>query len=308
MCVSSWHAVAAADGQLQAPRYTYLPLLIPEIRENLVDLVLDEEALEGVGEKDWWFEEEADQPAFAVQGACKWHWPLDLIELYSIIAHPHDPTNAVVTPRPLRLVLHLKNPPSDKLLVPNSLEACKNHFVNSLKEADFVKWRNTNKVTSLRKVDLDAGWDGIVQDDYDLYMRMATRLLPLPIPSPVPSAVPSRPASTDPGSTGPSKPDSSYAVRALPIKIYLPGNAPVVQEVIPPMTPSGKPQTLLGILNEHLPLLFPSSSSPNGSPYPLAIPLAQGIELPPDAEVAWLASCLCGADGWLRIGIQLRAE
>jgi hypothetical protein len=184
MCVSSWHAVAAADGQLQAPRYTYLPLLIPEIRENLVDLVLDEEALEGVDEKDWWFEEEADQPAFAVQGACKWcvasrnnlcrqrtdtrHWPLDLIELYSIIAHPHDPTNAVVTPRPLRLVLHLKNPPSDKLLVPNSLEACKNHFVNSLKEADFVKWRNTNKVTSLRKVDLDAGWDGIVQGAFRL--------------------------------------------------------------------------------------------------------------------------------------------
>lgn len=42
--------------------------------------------------------------------------------------------------------------------------------------------------------------------------------------------------------------------------------------------------------------------------YPLAIPLVQGVEVPYDAEIAWLSACLCGADGWLRIGIQLRAE
>ena len=49
--------------------------------------------------------------------------------------------------------------------MPNSVEACKTQFINQLKEADFVRWRNTNKVTSLRRVDIEAGWDGIVQGE-----------------------------------------------------------------------------------------------------------------------------------------------
>lgn len=59
---------------MQVPRYTYLPLLIPEIRENLVDLALEEDRLAEVDEKEWWFEEEPseDTGGFASQGACKW--------------------------------------------------------------------------------------------------------------------------------------------------------------------------------------------------------------------------------------------
>ena len=59
---------------MQAPRYTYLPLLIPEIRENLVELVLDDQQLSETDEKDWWFEEEVgdDPGALVGQGACRW--------------------------------------------------------------------------------------------------------------------------------------------------------------------------------------------------------------------------------------------
>lgn len=74
-------------------------------------------------------------------------------------------------------------------------------------------------------------------DDYDLFMRMATRLFPLPIHT---SSIPSRPPSADPGNAGASKPESSYTARALPIKFYLPDGAPVVQEVIPPLLPDGE--------------------------------------------------------------------
>ena len=101
------------------------------------------------------------------------HWPLDLIELHSTISRPHLPSfitsasssSSSSTPRPLRLILHLSNPPNEKLLLPNNVEACKTQFLNQLKEADFVRWRNTNKVTSLRRADLEAGWDGIVQGE-----------------------------------------------------------------------------------------------------------------------------------------------
>lgn len=65
------------------------------------------------------------------------------------------------------------------------------------------------------------------------------------------SSLPTRPASTDPGSTsggngtgtgggGGAKVESAYGVRALAIKIYLPDNAPVVHELIPPLTSDGK--------------------------------------------------------------------
>ncbi|WWD21432.1 hypothetical protein CI109_105917 [Kwoniella shandongensis] len=296
---------------IQAPRYSYLPLLIPEIKENLVELALDDAQLEQTEEKDWWFEEEVDDEpgGFAGQGACRWHWPIDLIELSSYISRPRPlPSTSTSPPRQLKLSLHLSAPPQERLLMPNTVETCKTQWINQIKEADFVRWRNTSRVTNLRRADLEAGWDGIVQDDYDLYSRMANRILPLPTPAtqapPTSSVSSSRPPSTDPGGSN-VKPESSYATRATPIKIYLPDNAPVIQEVIPPTGSDSKPTTLLSVLRQHLPLLFPRQST---DPYALAFPVAQGVPIPPESEVAWLAACMCGADGWLRIGICLRAQ
>ncbi|WRT64845.1 uncharacterized protein IL334_001781 [Kwoniella shivajii] len=308
---------------IQAPRYSYLPLLIPEIRDNLVELALDEKQLGEVDEKDWWLEEEVDDEpgGFAGQGACRWHWPIDLISLYSYISRPRpipltstsiasssSSSSISVEPKQLRLLLHFSKPPSDKLLMPNNIETCKNQWLNQIKEADFVRWRNTNKVTSLRKTDLDNGWDGIMQDDYDLYLRMAARVLPLPLLPPAGSNLtspnPSRPPSTDPSGSN-VKPESAYSTRAIPLKIYLPDNAPVIQEVIPPLGTDGIPTTILAALHQYLSLLFPTRSK---DPYSMAFPIVQGILIPPESELAWLSACMCGADGWLRIGICLRAN
>ncbi|OCF41711.1 autophagy protein 5 [Kwoniella heveanensis CBS 569] len=363
---------------LQVPRYTYLPLLIQEIRENFVELALNDAELETVDETTWWFEEERDEDeapgAFAGQGTCRWHWPIDLIDLHSYISRPRplpaasgsssssssstsNPPISHIPKRRLNLILHLSNPPTDRLLMPNNVETCKTQWLNQVKEADFVRWRNTNRVTNLRRTDLEAGWDGIVQDDYDLYLRMASRVLPLPTPvaglstNTGSSMNPARSPSTDPGSGAGSgsgsgssiKSESSYAVRSVPLKIYLPDNAPVIQEVIPPTKPDGKPATLLSILRKHLPLLFPpnppnltsaasirnmsqsfhstltlnqsrsrtdlkaTNAQPAIDPYTLAFPVAQGILIPPEADLAWLSSCISGADGWIRIGICIRA-
>lgn len=43
---------------LQAPRISYLPLLVPEIRRFLMDVVFDEVAARSLKEEDWWFESE----------------------------------------------------------------------------------------------------------------------------------------------------------------------------------------------------------------------------------------------------------
>jgi len=59
---------------MTAPRYTYLPLLVPEIRENLVELLLNDVELEATTEKEWWFEEEpaTSEGGFAPQGPLRW--------------------------------------------------------------------------------------------------------------------------------------------------------------------------------------------------------------------------------------------
>lgn len=41
---------------IQAPRVSYLPLLMPEIRRFLMDVVFDEAAAKVLKEEEWWFE------------------------------------------------------------------------------------------------------------------------------------------------------------------------------------------------------------------------------------------------------------
>lgn len=43
---------------IQAPRVSYLPLLMPELRRFLMDVVFDEAAGKMLKEEDWWFESE----------------------------------------------------------------------------------------------------------------------------------------------------------------------------------------------------------------------------------------------------------
>ena len=80
---------------MQVPRYTYLPLLIPEIKENMVELALDDSLLEKYPEKEWWFEEETpekgDEEVFASQGVCKWY-----VHIY-LFCIPHSST--IISPR-----------------------------------------------------------------------------------------------------------------------------------------------------------------------------------------------------------------
>lgn len=51
---------------LQAPRVSYLPLLLPEIKKYLMEVVFDDAAASVLKDEDWWFENEEGH-------ACKWH-------------------------------------------------------------------------------------------------------------------------------------------------------------------------------------------------------------------------------------------
>jgi len=83
---------------IQAARVSYLPLLVPEIKKFLVDVVLDEEGAKILKEEDWWFEAEDGSPlkwcvcAISPCSTCRLLQTecLQALADRSIIRQPHD--------------------------------------------------------------------------------------------------------------------------------------------------------------------------------------------------------------------------
>ncbi|KAF9788479.1 autophagy protein Apg5-domain-containing protein [Thelephora terrestris] len=282
---------------IQAARVSYLPLLVPDVKKFLVDVVLDEEGAKILKEEDWWFEAEDGSPL-------KWHWPIGLLYDSHTIAATIRP-NHTTDPIPLKLVLHLALPPTDKLLLVPSAEACKQAFMGQLKEADFIRWGSTKRMTSLRKAEQDGIWEGIKEHNFDDYWRVASKVTPTTIPArsqsppPGPGSLHTRPPSVDPGTTttAPDK-DGASSVRSVPVRIYLP-DGPVLQELAPPLLDGERPHTVSRFLTSTLPLLFPETGKRH------AYALVQGVVCPPETELSWLGACMAGADGWVNICIGI---
>ncbi|KAI0041749.1 hypothetical protein FA95DRAFT_1610763 [Auriscalpium vulgare] len=295
---------------IQAARVTYLPLLIPEIKRFLLDVVFDEDAARLLKEEDWWFESEEGN-------LLKWHWPVGLIydNHTTLLSSQSGASSSAKSAAavPLRLILHLASPPTDKLLLSPSAESCKQAFMGQLKEADFIRWGNTKRMTGLRKQEQDGIWEGIKEHNFDDYWRVASKVTPTTTPGrpsspPVQSATSTlhaRPPSADP--QGAPDRDGAYVVRSVPVRLYLP-EGPVIQDLAPPLLEDGSPNTLSDFLSLHLPLLFPAPSSSTQAPRNLAYALIQGVLAPPEAELAWLGACMSGADGWVNICIGLLRE
>ncbi|KAG8881377.1 autophagy protein 5 [Tulasnella sp. 331] len=319
-----WEGTVPLEIKIQAPRISYLPLLIPDIKKHLTDVILDESNAALVKEEDWWFEETERG------GLMKWHWPIGLLYDYNIISQGLHSTSTplastTLPTEPLRLTLHLSSPPLDKLLLTPNAETCKLSYMGQLKEADFLRWGNTRKVTGLRKQDHDGLWEGVRTHSFDDFWRIGSKIFPTTTPlnphqgynpnghstmnSP-PSATlappslsgtstitPRSPTATE--SSGPNPQDGAYTVRSVPVRIFLP-DGPVLQELVPPVIEEGRAHTLRHFLRTQLPLLFPPPPS-----QPQAYAILQGVVVPGDAEMAWLGACMAGADGWVNICIGL---
>lgn len=374
---------------LVVPRISYLPLIVAEVKKNLLDLVLEQPALNVLNEKELWFEYEG-QPL-------RWHWQIGLLYDYhtsnparTAIAYQSTATTtsglgslrsetpsltqggldgaAMSAAQPSRLPwnirLRLSKPPADRLHSNSGLESCKTSFMSMIKEADFVRYGSTKKVVNLRKQEQDTLWDGIVSHDYDVFWSIANKLVPnasvssfdashagatsvgrSPIASrtvslnlggtqedrtapPVQRSLTTQPnesqaslapstvstitsttsSDTPSATTGTATPSAASAVRSIPIRIFLPDNAPIVQEPVPPTLEDGRANTLGAVLSALFPLLFPpppSFSSFQAQAPPLAYALVQGVRMPLDAEIAWLGSALVGPDGWVAVVIGL---
>ncbi|GAA5823957.1 hypothetical protein JCM11251_003357 [Rhodosporidiobolus azoricus] len=373
---------------IQAPRISYLPLLLPQIRKYFLDLVLDDNSAASLRDEDIWFEAEGGGPL-------KWHWPIGLLYDYHLAAHqtsllpplpttsdssttdhsilpsslaavfaplttsspssslmggspklsfpgslpsssspvptsilttdsqftlrpfqrPRTPSsirsggssfNASPAPavgeavQPWRVVVHLRDPPMGELVVGNRVEDARMGFMAMVKEADYVRSGSTKRVTNLRKEQQDALWEGVVQNNFDRFWLVGSRLIPLPSLASSSFSPNASRSPTPSGADGNRLPDAN-GIRNVPVRVFLPEGAPVVQELVAPVQADGSPTTLSRFLATVIPILFPPSTS---SP-PLAHPLIQGIFPPASTELGWLGACLCGADGWVNIVVVL---
>ncbi|BGP50550.1 autophagy protein 5 [Rhodotorula kratochvilovae] len=365
---------------LQAPRISYLPLVLAQVRKYFLDLVLDDNSAASLRAEELWFE--ADGVPL------KWHWPIGLLYDYhhlstlssllpppptapstsadpssalpnslasvfaplsspspsaadlsfpssdlspnatlrappSTTARPRTPSSArslapapEAAGAPWRVTLHLRDPPGEALLVSNRVEDARAGFMAMVKEADYVRWGNTKRVTNLRKEQQDNLWEGVVQNDFDKYWHVASKLVPLPSLSSSSSSASRSPTPSSTSSTfatgGDGRLPDANAVRSVPMRVYLPEGGGAVMDVVAPVQTDGSPTTLHDALSSLLPLLFPppptsttSSSSAPAAPAPLAHALVQGVYVPLSAEVGWLGACLAGADGWVGVVLVL---
>jgi autophagy-related protein 5 len=257
--------------QISVSRLSYLPLLLPRLHAFFSPLLIADP--DDTPVYDGYFTYDSVP--------LKWHLPVGLLYDIYVISSSPDST----PPLPFKLILHFHNGSGLNLI---SAEPAVLHdaFINSVKEADFLRTGTAKPIMSLSAADSRSLWSAVQSHDLLTYRHIHNSLLP-------------------------------QAFRNIPIRIYLPSgpdgeeaSIKVVQAHIPPMitsTPSAgrvslTPQTLGTALRGLIPSLFPSSRTPV-----FARTVLHGAVVPLGSNLEELARSVTYADGWLGIVVVMNS-
>ena len=294
--------------QIFVPRLSYLPFLLPRLHAFFSPTLIADPTTTSPFDGFFIY---ASVPR-------KWHLPLGL--LYDIYAlSSHDPESTTPPPVPFRLTLNFgaaeshsgqATPNQAVNFVPPTPPVLHDAFINSVKEADFLRSGTAKPIMSLSAADSRSLWTSVQSNDLATYARIYNSLLP-----------------------------PSGQLRNIPLRVHLPsrrrrrtgddaepsdnipvtGSMKVLQAHIPPFVhPSTstsasststrpgsaqqQPQTLGTALHSLVPGLFPSRRTPV-----LARPILHGAQVPMSAHLEELARSCGYADGWLGIVIVMHA-
>ncbi|KAL9605097.1 MAG: hypothetical protein Q9219_000031 [cf. Caloplaca sp. 3 TL-2023] len=272
-----------ADSYLvQYPRLSYLPFLLPRLHAFFTSFLIDPTASSYEG----WFSYE-DVPL-------KWHYPLGL--LYDLFAgappaqtntsghHDHSPSEQRPSILPWRLTLHFTEWPVEQLVQPDpDGKVLHDAFINSVKEADFLRNGTAKGIMSLSKNDSTQLWTAVQEHKRSAFDPISQKLL--------------------------------YAqgaqLRHIPLKVYLPsspsaseplsGHLRVIQSLITPYVRGTKEHQTLGTaMHTLLPTLFPSRKTPI-----IAKPVLHGAVVPLGSPIEGLLREAAYLDGWLHVGLVM---
>jgi autophagy-related protein 5 len=258
----------------------------------------------------------------------KWHYPIGLLfDLYAGAA----PASKTVTrgdespesssPLSWRLVLHFSNWPDENLVRLDANGMVMNDaFINSVKEADFLRNGTAKAIMSLSKEDSSNLWRAVEEGEWYLvwiyiysmlffwYCFNTIAQVDLPSFQRISNIL---------------LPQHSQPFRNVPIRIFLPlppdNNSPslkVVQSPLPPSIPASsmqasqilssrtgpttQPQTVGTILHTLLPNLFPSRRTPV-----LAKPVLHGAVIPMSAPIEEVVRSSAYGDGWAYLVVRM---
>ena len=177
LCATLTSSVAAHPAnstQIQCPRLSYLPFLLPRIRAFFASSLINTE----VQAHDGWFTFE-DLPL-------KWHYPVGLLyDLFSGAEPVYPPdgdrghaagqaehgkkqkVDEDTETLPWRLVVHFTEWPEDQLVKLDAEgKVLQDAFINCVKEADFLRNGSAKVVMGLSKDDSTALWESVEQRKY----------------------------------------------------------------------------------------------------------------------------------------------
>ena len=223
----------------------------------------------------------------------KWQYPLGLLyDLFSgaapyqsrLDSRERSSPNEEISILPWRLTLHFSDWPEQALVRPDTEgKSLHDAFINSVKEADFLRNGTAKGIMSLSKDDSTKLWNAVQQHDFDPFHAISRRLLHA----------------------------QGAPLRHIPLKIYLPssptashpnsGHLRVVQSLVTPSLPGlREAQTLGTALHALLPTLFPSRRTPI-----LAKAVLHGAVVPMLALVEDLMRSASYLDGWVHLGVVM---
>ncbi|KAJ5774169.1 hypothetical protein N7457_009065 [Penicillium paradoxum] len=271
-------------------RISYLPSLLPRLRAFFSSSLIDPNSQS----HDGWFEFEGVP--------LKWHYPVGLLfDLYagadpaSKTATRGDESTEGGSSLPWRLVVHFSDWPHDLVRLDANGMVMNDAFINSVKEADFLRNGTAKGIMSLSKEDSSGLWKAVEEVDLPSFQRITSILLPQP----------------------------SQPFRNVPIRIFLPlppdaenSALKVVQSPLPPSMPASnmqasqmlssraslapQPQTIGTVLHTLLPNLFPSRRTPV-----LAKPVLHGAVIPMSAPIEEVVRSSAYGDGWAYLVIRM---
>lgn len=207
---------------------------------------------------------------------------------------------------PWKLVVHFTEYPVDSLIqLDKDGKVVEDVFINSVKEASFVRHGSGKVVMKLGENDSKQLWKSVEYNDLLMFSRINSKLLDAPgtairhIPFRVfLPTTPSTKTAISSSSLGTLNPPNSPGPKHEPS--HTASLLRMIQRLIPPtLSPSSRqPQTLGSTLHSMLPTLFPSRRQPV-----LAWPVIHGAVIPMGASLEELGRWASYADGWVTVSV-----
>ncbi|KAF9099824.1 autophagy protein 5 [Mortierella sp. GBA35] len=271
-----WDRSEAAGHALESAGHALEPYFVEVPRCSYLSLITSEvrkhfaaKHLRITGdESEVWFDHEGTP--------LKWHYPIGLLfDIHGLQAASRRKESML--PLPWRVTVHSQNFPGEKLIKNPTLKSCQDYFMSMIKEADYLRNGSTKKVMNMSKSDQTQLWDGLWSKSYEQFWEMNQKLVS----------------------------NEGAVARHLPIRIYLPENCPVIQELVSPFDEHDQPRTLRQILHAAVPDLFPLKDDPGSTPTTRASVLIHGIKPSLDTDASWAAQTMAYPDNFLHLVVVI---